>query len=1303
MEKQFYEQIVQSAPFGYAYHRIVNDGSGTPVDALFLEVNHAFERCTGLCAADVVGRRATEVFPGIEEDSFDWLSVFGEVAAGAGEREFEAFSRLLGRTFQVSLFSPRENHCVALFMDCTEREELKRTKERLSLAMDAVEHGFWDWSLESGEIYLSSSTFAMLGYPAEEASLSRDELADMLHPDDRDTVLSQMERYVRLAMGFSVAFRMRCGDGGWRWVSWRGKSSKRDGPGRSRRATGVCVQIDTLKRKYGQLRQAHRMAGMGHWEFRHAAGRPEWSEELVDLFSLDREHAEPTHRSFLERVHPEDRRQVASMWKGCMEGTSVSGTEYRLQTEDGGFRWLTEQCTTECDRRGNPVRTVGVVQDITEKKQREERIQHLNQVLRAIRGVNQLITHEKDRDRLLDEACVVLVASRGYNHAWIVLVEGGRPVEPFFHAGFQGGFAPMAERLRAGEIPSRAREALAAGGAFVVDDPAETCADCPLAEAYEGSAGLTVRLARESRVYGWLNVALPRAFARDSEEHRLLLEVADDLAYALHSLEVQAEREAIAREYREVLSTTSDPIFVTDEQGTITLLNPAAERLFNVSPGEALGTHLSRFCPEDLTEEQRRMMERTMRAGSIVAYETERITSDGRRFPVEMTANARYDEEGRVKGVIGILRDITQRIETEEQLRAGEEAALAASRAKSEFLATMSHEIRTPLNGVIGMTGLLQDTRLTAEQRRYAEIVRASGESLLHLINDILDYSKIEAGKLTLEELDFDLGKLVEDCAAAMALSAHRKGLELVCTLDPGVPAALRGDPGRLRQVLANLVSNAVKFTEEGEVVVRGSLVEQSEEEACLSFSVRDTGIGLPPEKRGTLFEEFTQGDASTTRKSEGTGLGLSISKRLVEMMGGEIGVESTPGVGSEFWFTLCLARQTGVEGKAPPRALQGVRLLIADGSDANRSALRLQSEAWGMRTAEARSGAEALQLLAEADRAGDPFEAMVLDRHMPDMDGAEVVDALWEEERLSGTGLVLTTVLGGGEEVPSHVAERCDAFLTKPVRHRELQSLLVEVVTGAVEARPKGEAAGHDAEDAVARLRGRKGRVLVAEDNSTNQKVALNILEKLGQSADAVSSGTEAVDVLRQIPYDIVLMDVQMPDMDGLETTRRIRVSTLADGNAGIPVVAMTAYAMQGDRERCLQAGMDDYIPKPVSTQAVAAVLAKWLPEDGVPVAARQQEVREPHPPTDTGRVGAPAGVAAEGKTASAEDGTEGQQVRPQGTGSPPAEAPPLWDRRDLLRQMMDDEEAVREIAEIFLEDAPERLQAIREALERD
>jgi two-component system sensor histidine kinase/response regulator len=766
------------------------------------------------------------------------------------------------------------------------------------------------------------------------------------------------------------------------------------------------------------------------------------------------------------------------------------------------------------------------------------------------------------------------------------------------------------------------------------------------------------------------NEMLGQIQIRDSE----LRHAREDLERRVDERTIELEQEVADRQraqealhesegrIRLLLDSTAEAIFGIDRDGNFSFCNPATLRLLGYESGGALlGKQAHEMMHHSHADGTPYPLEKcpivpSRQTGEEIHSDSEVFwRSDGTCFPAEFWAYP-IRKEGEIVGAVITFLDITERKRAQAALLEAKEVAEAASRAKSEFLANMSHEIRTPMNGIIGMTELALDTSLTAEQRDYLSLVRSSADSLLHVINDILDFSKIEAGKLELEKTEFEIRDLFRDTLKTLAQRADEKSLELCARVSPKVPKILIGDPTRLRQLVVNLVGNAVKFTEEGNIVLNTELEESIGDEVRLHISVSDTGMGIPPEKQHVIFESFAQADGSTTRRFGGTGLGLTISRQLVELMGGRMWVESEVGKGSTFHFTCNFQQGTATvseEERIAGQALPGLNVLIVDNKSVNREILAEMLTNWGMNPTLADSGAGALDLLEAAKNAGYPFPIVILDARMPKVDGFQVLQRIRSNPGLAGAVIML---ISANRRLAD--AERCrqlgvKQYLTKPVGQSEiLDAILSALGLGVVEDRLIVTSA-HVPE----KPKGPPLNILLSEDNPVNQKLAIRLLEKAGHRVTLASTGREAVKAWENSGtpgFDIVLMDIQMPEMDGMEATAAIRDREKNSGKH-IPIVAMTAHAMRGDKERCLASGMDGYISKPIHPDGLFGEIERCL-------------------------------AATERSSTMTENTQESHEQ---------------IDRISLLERVEGDQELLAEMIHLFQEDAPNLLKAMREALQ--
>lgn len=643
-----------------------------------------------------------------------------------------------------------------------------------------------------------------------------------------------------------------------------------------------------------------------------------------------------------------------------------------------------------------------------------------------------------------------------------------------------------------------------------------------------------------------------------------------------------------------ILNNTQDMVVTTDTNLRIVEFNTGAEQILGYTKEEVRGKSVEMFYLD--INKKKELMKIIESEGVVKNYEAKARTKQGKDIDMSITISQLKDSSGNVIGTVDVGKDITARKKWEERLKTTLEAADAANMAKREFLANMSHEIRTPMNGVIGMANLLLDTKLTPEQREYTETIYESASYLLTIINDILDFSRIEAGKLELDNIDFNLNIAVKGAIDVFAVKTEEKKLEFSCFVDSEVPFLLRGDPGRLRQVLINLVNNAIKFTKKGEVVVSISTVKETDSHATLQFAIRDTGIGIHADHVNKLFQSFSQADTGITRKYGGTGLGLAISKQIIELMGGQISVESEEGKGSTFRFTVVLEKQPSDHQQTPFERgnIENMRILIIDEDSTSRHTLKADLDSWHCRAEEVDSVEKAMKKLQTAATDGEPFKVVLLDPCILKLDIEILGRKIKEDPQLQGVHFVILTATGKRGDAKYFQRLGFEAYLSKPLKRSMLYDCL-QIITGKPASAWKDTSMQIITRHTITEDYKKRTSILVVEDNKINQKITLRILDKkLGYYADAVSNGKEAIELLKILDYDLVLMDGQMPEMDGYEATRIIRDANSAVRNHNIPIIAMTANVMKGARKKCLEAGMNDYVSKPVNVQKLADAIKR-------------------------------------------------------------------------------------------------------------
>jgi PAS domain S-box-containing protein len=1158
----------------------------------------------------------------------------------------------------------RANETLRVVIAHRQRAEhtLRESEQRFELAMRVSKQGPWEADLAAGRVTPSNQ---VLGLPGGAAPISMKAFAALVHPDDAAARAAAWDDVVSgRAPQYKAEFRMRDGKGEWVWVYSCGQVVERDASGRPTRMIGMALDVTERKRAEEELRKANdrldlaiRGSNVGIWENDmpdgdYRAGRVRCIN-IMEPLGYPAPEAAVDWETLAGQVHPDDRGRVRQALRAYLAGgTAEYSVEFRARRRDGSYGWVLSRGVAVRDAAGRPIRFVGTRIDVTELKKAEDALRESEARFRTFidHATDAFFLNDWPEARFTDvnrQAC----ESLGYTRDELI---GKTPLDIVATDVTPAQIERLRARLSAGEtVALDLRHRRKDGSVFPVE--------------------VRIRsITLDGRPYGL-------ALARDMTERKK----AED-----------ALRESEER-FRGTFENAGVGIAHVDFDGRWLRLNEKLCAIVGYTREELLHkTFKDITYPGDLPASLDRVAR--LRRGEFPSYSLEKryVRKDGTPVWVDLSVSIQRDAAGAPAYLIAVVQDISERKWLESELRQAMEAAERASRAKSEFLAHVSHEVRTPLNAILGMNELALDTPLTERQRKYLTVMRSSAEALLEVIDDLLDFSKIEAGKLELDRAPFSLRAAVNDALRSLALRAHRKGLELVGRIRPDAPDDFVGDAGRLRQVLLNLVGNAIKFTDKGEVVVEAESLEEENgpghgdgagPEAPLSsgplapasppctlrFSVRDTGIGIPREKQQKVFEAFEQADSSTTRRYGGTGLGLSIASRLVGLMGGRIVVESEPGRGSTFSFTIRLHRPLLRADRAAaraPAALQGLPVLVVDDSAASRRTLEEWLRGWKAEPAAVGDEPAAVEALLLAAATGRPYALVLLDARLPGADALAVAARVRRTPELSAAGIVLLAVSDQAGELDRFHELGVTACVTKPVQEEELLDAVCRALSIPSPAEPPGErpcgASANGPREAGAPA-ARRLHVLLAEDNPFNQAVMEDLLQRHGHTLRVAGDGRAALAALGQDRFDVMLLDVHMPELDGFQVIAALRAREGGSGRR-LPVIALTARSAGGERERCLQAGMDDYLAKPIRAADLFATLDR--------VVGRRKEEG--------------------GRMKLVED-----PAHPSSFILPPSE-PGLLDPTTLLAACGGDEELLGKMRRHFQAHAPRRLAEVNDAL---
>ncbi len=1054
---------------------------------------------------------------------------------------------------------------------------LRENEERLELVLTGSNDGFWDWNVVTDQVRFNARWAEMLGYRLDELTPDVRTWERLVHPDDLPAAMRALQLHMAgNAPQYESEHRLKMKNGEWKWVLDRGKVVARDETGAPLRAAGTHTDIDARKRAEAALKKSEQYVrniidssldmiittdnDRRIVEFNCAAQeafgytREEVLGKHINLLYADTQEGNQVRDAALSHTH---------LFREIMNKRK-SGELFRAQLSTAVMR----------DENGAPIGVVGVSRDVTARWRSE-------QLLQIQRDLGLRLSSTRNLTHALECVLDSVLQIGGVDCGGVYLVDPRTgALELAVHRGLPTNFIALASHFAAETAQARTAHA----GKPIYEHYMQTALPVDTSRQSEGlRAFAAVPVMFEGRVVALLNTASHVHDEIPLDAQTALEAIASHVGGVVGRLRAEdalaAEKERLAI----TLVSIGDGVITTDAHERIALFNSVAEQITGWTQADAVGKPLSqvfRLFNEVTQQPSADPARRVIETGLVVGLTagTVLLAKNGKPTPISSTIAPIRDHTGNLTGVVLVFRDITRLKQSETDLIQAKQAAEEANRAKTEFLAHMSHEIRTPIHGIIGVTALALDTSLTAEQREYFNTIQNSADVLLQVISDILDLSKIEMGRLELEALDFDLRATVEQAVEVMAFRAHTKGLELIAHLARNVPTLLVGDAGRLRQVLVNLIGNAVKFTERGYVLVQASADTETVDQVCVHFVVQDTGIGISPEKQSLIFEAFRQADGSTTRRYGGSGLGLTIARNLVEQMGGRIWVESELGKGSQFHFTAMLKKYAGTSARLALALPPNAHALIVDDNAAQRRVIREMLEALGLPVREAETGAAALQLVAGLSEAERQTQIVFLDRTLAAEDGFGIAQQLLARQ-FSPARMVM---LLRSDDIPADMARmrelQIDARVLKPVRQHQLIETVAHVF--GIAAGSKAEATAN-----ASTLPDKSLCILLAEDNEAAQMVGKRTLEKIGHRVRIAKNGWQALEMLyaEGARFDLVLMDVEMPQMDGLEATRQIRRRELQT-QEHVPIIMVTAYAMKEDQLNCLAAGADGYLPKPIS-----------------------------------------------------------------------------------------------------------------------